>query len=506
MKKTLRISLITMLLTMFCGMTKATVYTDELTWEGLGLNATNSNYADFSDKTFSSTAVYAGQASSGTGKYIQLRTANSNSGIITTTSGGKLKSVTIFFNESTTDRSISVYAKNEAYAAATDLYSDATQGTKLGDIAADADSKTITVDGNYTYVGLRSSDKAIYIDKITIEWESDGQVQTVTKAPTFTPGSCSFFESIDVDIDAEEGAKVYYSTNDGETWTQFTTTITLTETTTVQAYAVDETKDVKESAKVSAVFTKNTNECNNIAEFLALQSGTEARLNFKAEDKVQVLLSNTSGTTNYVVLQDANNSRIVLYNTGAADNLKAGDIITGSLIGKYSPYYGMEEMAKTDNTDVSTIAVSSNAALVPEELTGVAAALDDSKFLSLVKLTGLSYKKVGNNYYAFDNDTDSIQVRDNFKVGYTLPELAEGQKMTVTGILVPYTRKVNTETVTAYQITPISQEAIVVDDQTGISTVAADATQGTEVFNLAGQRVAAPRHGLYIVNGRKIVR
>ena len=143
--------------------------TDVLTWEGLGLPEKGTNYADFSDKTFTSSAVYAGQAASGGGKYIQLRTKNSNSGIITTTSGGKLKSVTISFNSGTTDRSIDIYGSNTAYTSAADLYGD-NAGTKLGTIAANDNSKTLTVDGDYTFVGLRSTKDAIYVDNISIVW------------------------------------------------------------------------------------------------------------------------------------------------------------------------------------------------------------------------------------------------------------------------------------------------------------------------------------------------
>lgn len=40
---------------------------------------------------------------------------------------------------------------------------------------------------------------------------------------------------------------------------------------------------------------------------------------------------------------------------------------------------------------------------------------------------------------------------------------------------------------------------------TGISSVAADKSQKTVIYNLAGQRVANPAKGLYIVNGKKIV-
>lgn len=43
------------------------------------------------------------------------------------------------------------------------------------------------------------------------------------------------------------------------------------------------------------------------------------------------------------------------------------------------------------------------------------------------------------------------------------------------------------------------------DDTTGINEVAADKTFNGEFFNLAGQRVAQPTKGLYIVNGKKVI-
>jgi len=165
-------------LAMVVGNAFAADVTDELTWQALGLDGTTNQYKDYSGIKLTSTAVYAGQMSSGGGtnggKYIQLRTNNNNAGIVTTTSGGKLKSVTITFNEATTDRAIEIYGKNEAYAAATDLYDADKQGTKLASIAANADSKTLTVDGDYTFVGLKSANGAIYVDKIEITWAAEG--------------------------------------------------------------------------------------------------------------------------------------------------------------------------------------------------------------------------------------------------------------------------------------------------------------------------------------------
>ena len=206
--------------------------TDVLTWEALGLNAANSSYAEYTGIKITSNAVYTAQASSGTGKYIQLRTNNNNAGIVTTTSGGKLKSVTITFNSATTDRAIEIYGKNEAYTAATDLYGDA-KGTLLKTIAANDDSKTLTVEGDYTFVGLKSANGAIYVDKIEITWAaSGGQVQTKTATAIefsgnyltkFTPGKDG--DKVDLPTAtvkagdaAVEGATVTWTLTKGTNW------------------------------------------------------------------------------------------------------------------------------------------------------------------------------------------------------------------------------------------------------------------------------------------------
>ena len=85
---------------------------------------------------------------------IQLRSKNSNSGIVTTASGGKLKSVTVAFNAATTDRKIDIYGKNTAYSAPSDLYGDE-KGELLGSIAANDEDKTLTINGE---LSLRTTD------------------------------------------------------------------------------------------------------------------------------------------------------------------------------------------------------------------------------------------------------------------------------------------------------------------------------------------------------------
>ena len=92
--------LIMSMMLMVSGSAWAGDVTDVLNYDFIG--TTGTTYKEFSGKTGSSGAVYAGQSAGGSST-IQLRTNNNNSGIVTTTSGGKVKSITITFNSVTTN-------------------------------------------------------------------------------------------------------------------------------------------------------------------------------------------------------------------------------------------------------------------------------------------------------------------------------------------------------------------------------------------------------------------
>ena len=144
--------------------------TDKLTRSTTGIN-NGAGYGTWSGKTANSSAVYAGQSAGGNDA-IQLRTTNSNSGIITTASGGKAKKVTVEWQSNTAiGRTLDIYGKNSAYSAATDLYSTSTQGTKLGSIV-NGTSTELTISGDYEYIGLRSNSNAMYLTSISIDWET----------------------------------------------------------------------------------------------------------------------------------------------------------------------------------------------------------------------------------------------------------------------------------------------------------------------------------------------
>lgn len=146
--------------------------TDELT--GASINA-GSSYADWQNKSFTSSAVYAGNSMTGSNSSIQLR-AKDNSGIITTTSGGKIGKVNITWNNNTSNgRYLYIYGSNTAYTATSDLYDSSKRGTNIGQLNYSSSDNTTTeliVSGDYQYIGILANGGALYLSSISITWVS----------------------------------------------------------------------------------------------------------------------------------------------------------------------------------------------------------------------------------------------------------------------------------------------------------------------------------------------
>lgn len=139
---------------------------------------TGTSYGDWTG-TGESGAVYAGQSAGGN-ESIQLRSKNNNSGIVTTVSGGKATKVVVTWNSNTSsDATLDIYGKSSAYSATTNLYSNSTQGTKLGSIVCGT-STELTISGGYEYIGMRSNSGAMWLEEIDITWTTDGEVPPVT--------------------------------------------------------------------------------------------------------------------------------------------------------------------------------------------------------------------------------------------------------------------------------------------------------------------------------------
>lgn len=154
------------------------VYSDVITAEDLA--ATTTQYIDFSGVTKTSDAVYAGNSAKNNSGSIQLRSSNSNSGIVATTSGGRISQIIITWDNSTANaRQIDVYGNTNPYTSAAELYEtsgNTNQGELIGSLAKG--ETTLTVEGNYPYVGIRSNDGALYIKDITFVWEKVSEPTT----------------------------------------------------------------------------------------------------------------------------------------------------------------------------------------------------------------------------------------------------------------------------------------------------------------------------------------
>ena len=129
------------------------------------------SYTGWSNKKGASGAIYAGYSYKGTSDCVQMNSTKS-SGIVSSDSPGKISKVTLDWLEtnSNSNKKVDIYGSNDAYTGASDLYSNLTSGTKVGTLTYGDASTELTIDGDYTYVGIRPADGALYLNSITFEW------------------------------------------------------------------------------------------------------------------------------------------------------------------------------------------------------------------------------------------------------------------------------------------------------------------------------------------------
>ena len=508
MKQILRYSFVA-LLAMICG--NASSQTDELTWDKLLDSGKGSTYTAFEGKSLSSSAVYAGQISSGTDKYIQLR-ATSPAGIVTTASGGKIKSVTIVWNEATTaDRTVSVYGKNSAYSGSADLYSDGTAGDILGEISTGDDNKTLTVSGSYTYIGIRSKQYAQFIDKITIVWEASGSTKTATTIEFTgdyeTRATCGKDESVSLPtatVKAGEttvtGATVTWESNKTDIATVNGNKLNIAngtqgEVTIKASYAGDATYESSNKTYKLTVYkgglllsemVKDVNSSNE-----KWDNGGELYSYWFVDDKLQSVPNTVTYVNgNYIYLTDGTNN--LLFYGDNSQKLKQGDKISGQLDGgKLGAIWGTlcryKKLPEFKFTDMEVKVESEGNAVSPKTIT-----IDKlgENINAYVQIKDAEYVSANGNNLTFKVGTENFTVYNQFKVD--VASLATGTKYTLEGMGSIYN--------TTYQLYLIK-----FDLSTNINIATADANADAPAYNLAGQKVDNSYKGLIIKNGRKMI-
>ncbi|MBP5514454.1 MAG: discoidin domain-containing protein, partial [Bacteroidaceae bacterium] len=216
---------------------------------------------------------------------------------------------------------------------------------------------------------------------------------TVLK-PTITPGSTTVFEAQEVTITAEDGVDIYYTLNGGEEQ-KYEAAFTVTETTTIEAYA-KKGEEKSETAKVVITFgpVYNTFAAANEA---ATSTRVVSRLNF-----TDALVTYVNGSNAYI--QDASGA-MMIYGT---NELVAGDKIKGYIQGQLYLYNGLPEIA-SPTFEVET--VSSGNTVKPTEVDAADLAANPLKYVS-------QYVTV--KPAKFEEDAEvATKVNLNFTVGET---------------------------------------------------------------------------------------
>ena len=240
---------------------------------------------------------------------------------------------------------------------------------------------------------------------------------TTVAPPTFDPADgATFPTSQQVTISAADGATIYYNYDNGSNWNTYSAPLTLTQTTTVYAYA--ELGGVQ-STVASATYTNNG--VATIAEALALDLNT----NFVFTGNVAV----TACTTNYVWLRDNTGSGLIyLRNISITPaNFPTGTVIEPNWIGERVDYHGTKEFRVTSPNTITASANTQN--VEPFERTTISNDnMNEYVIINGLNITGSSTVNSKTQY----TTQEGITLYDYFDKNFTI---TTGKTYNVTGVV-----------------------------------------------------------------------
>ena len=271
---------------------------DELTMESF-TSISDTKYDDYFCTSTVTGITYYAQMASGNNS-IQLRSKNSNSGIVVTENNNKyvLVSVEVEWNSNTSiNNELDFYGKETGYVSPSNLYStsgNTEQGTELGNVVYGT-STSLEIENPYEFIGMRSKSGAIYINKITLKWKKAAPVAPEVPAlsidgneladDSYTTSNDS--GSIEVEINVPEGHEVYYKLEETaanvatyaaeEGYTPYTGPITVSGSQTLSYYAVNTATGVKSATReiafhiATGIEGVEVDAVNGVVEYFNLQ-------------------------------------------------------------------------------------------------------------------------------------------------------------------------------------------------------------------------------------------
>ena len=471
--------LLSLLLVAFIG--NAATVTDVLTAEAMGLTA------DYKDRTHSfGERQYISNAYKSDKGAIQLRSKN-NSGIICTQSNGNIRTVTISVEHGTNQ--VDVYGSTTPYTAVSNLYAAATKGTLLGSLKA---SGTITVEGDYPYVAIRSNNNTIYLNSIELVWETSSAPVNKCAKPTFTQSGMLFTdlsfwansgESKEFNIACTtEGATIHYLVYDPNNAPDFSTAnfLVYDAATPIQlacpgnygiaAYATLEGYDNSDIA-TATVTAKEYASATSIADWISKAADSDDIFRFDCPLYV------TAQSGRYLWVRDDAGDPLLVYGS-IGDYYNGQQFEAGSLAGSYALYQGMAELASpTVIKPVLGTDYDVPEKTLPVEMT--VSQITNKDYSKFVKLKHVTFNTTDNTIVGDDAATLPFFAK---RFNFTVPENIN-DAYNVTGVIELYKGKA--------QICPISVEV-----STGINDVTA--TQA-----LKAQKVIENGQIYIIADGKK---
>lgn len=268
------------------------------------LAATSTQYKEFSGVTdLGTSAVYAGKTAKSAAGAIQVRTSQSEDGIVVTGQNGTkvVKSVAIdFATVPTSPKVLQVYGKHTAYSTAEDLFNEEKKGDLIGTLGEDGSVDCTAA--NYEFIGIRSSDGAMYLASVMVTW-GDAVIPPTVYTVTFNTDGGSTIDPVDVE-EGQAVAKPADPTKDDYNFVEWQ----------LNGVAYDFTAAVTASITLDAVWESVTPPTPTYTEVrnglnageyytmcldkavTAVQGGTIWRVLSKAENGTDVILEEVEGT------------------------------------------------------------------------------------------------------------------------------------------------------------------------------------------------------------------
>jgi len=410
------------------------------------------------------------------------------------------------------------------------------QNIYVGEEAVSTETKGATGKNSYVIAEAYQAAGNIYVLKINSNHNSQiTKIEIFKKGeasvpePIFTPNGGDFEEKVTVSISAIEGATIYYALGEAAFQT-YSAPFTLTETTTVKAYAE---KDGKKSETVSATFTKVAAaeaQIVTIAQFNAAEvsnsvwyqlTGTVKNLvdgdqygNFDLEDE-------TGSVYVYGLLSEKGGAKKQFQTLAAEKGIQNGSKLT--IIGNRGVYNDKIEVVNAyfvsvDNSGVGpvdpielegdgtkekpyTVADVKKMTQFPEEKAWVKGFIVGSIKSNAIEETPTQYSNIAIAAETGITEWESVvpvQLVNNTEPRTQLNVVDNpgniGKAVKVYGTITTYFSTNGVKDVSDFEIS----------NATAINTVKAANEQGV-VYNLQGQQVMQPTKGLYIINGKKVV-